>query len=463
MIFQTIFIAVLPVSSAAFTTKHLQPRSMFDRCHQRRYKYIQHHSLHSSIPNNDYEEGRDDDQKEPIFYDDFEDFDYGTTNGETSSLSSSSTKTPISSSFPSPPSSEILDKPLSSKEEAPSPINKQLSSLLTQAKQEEIEKDERLERNWSTGNWKVRGFSIAQYDNQETSEGDIIENGGGAAAAAAAAGDGAIKVCQIAFDETMLGFDDVTETIAVGRTDGSVYVIQLGSDYMTNFAPVSNDNASEGDMENVSSAATSSPFEILHQFYTDDKKQPIESLLYHDELLYTSSGTSGEIKVWSIDDDDTKSENRNDTAGMTSMIPIQTLCNGHSDKVVVMKTLSTHSAGDSSTSNDELIGVNDHNLLLTASLDGSFALWSRDDGDLVYRCEMTDDSGNPVSITCADVDTSSKEHFVYLGLSSGAYFSSSYISHFHLKKAFGQCLYLINTGNNWHLSTCRLHCWLCNF
>jgi len=102
----------------------------------------------------------------------------------------------------------------------------------------------------------------------------------------------------------------------------------------------------------------------------------------------------------------------------------------HTDRIVALKTLArTATVGG--------MDVEEHDLLLSASLDGSFALWDTTvvegaDGDgysLVYRGRvvLTSSSGrrgeeeeDVVGIQCADMDVlSGGEYVVYFGLSTG--------------------------------------------
>ncbi len=365
------------------------------------------------------------DNGEPIFYNDFEDF-VGF------SITPPSNDNDNDNDNQSPPTIDT--------DNDNDPIKQnQLSQLLSQSKQQEIEKDMRLSKNWSSGNWKVRGFTLDKFKpiKKPDKEQNLDESP-------------PIHVCQIAFDETAtsnLGeFNDITETMAVARTDGSIYIIQLGSDYITKFTAVSKQQSTVdegGDDDELSLSfkkdlaelrrddidsrdeqgggsdisgelLPTTPFEILYQFYANFDNEPISSILYHDETVYTAHGVSGDIQVFSLDNfTPTIPNDANDN--VIESIPAKTLKGGHSDKVVVLKSLSNTIA----QSNEGSIDVSDHNLLLSASVDGSFALWSRDDGNLVYRCQLVDDDGNPTSINCADVDTSSNEHFIYFGLSSG--------------------------------------------
>lgn len=378
----------------------------------------------------------EEDNGEPIFYNDFEDFGLVTPpNNDNDNDNDDNDNDQLTNIIPPTIDTENDD------DDDDIQKQQQLSQLLSQSKQQEIEKDMRLSKNWSSGNWKVRGFTLDKFKpiNMKLDKEQNLDE------------SPPIHVCQIAFDETAtsnLGeFNDITETIAVARTDGSVYIIQLGSDYITKFTAVSKqqsnidegaddddlslsfkkdlaelrrddiDNSRDGQgggSEISEELLPTTPFEILYQFYANFDNEPISSILYHDETVYTAHGVSGDIQVWSLDNfTPTMTNDKSDN--VIESIPVQTLKGGHGDKVVVLKSLSNTIA----QSNEGTIDVNDHNLLLSASVDGSFALWSRDDGDLVYRCQLMDDDGNPTSINCADVDTSSNEHFIYFGLSSG--------------------------------------------
>ena len=73
------------------------------------------------------------------------------------------------------------------------------------------EKEEKLTQNWQQGNWKVRGFSLDRYSAKDTGDEDGV--------------DGSTTISKIA-----LGLD-----VLVGRTDGSVCLVELGTEYWTKF------------------------------------------------------------------------------------------------------------------------------------------------------------------------------------------------------------------------------------
>ena len=504
----------------------------------------------SSNSSSSSSEEEDKEKGQRIFYNDF-DFEPGST------TTSSSIDIPFENKNLNN-DDEIKISSLSALSSATSKTNndEQLSKLLSNSKQMEQEDNLRIAKNWSMGNWKVRGFSLDKYnpnnnnnnnnnndhdnandnndkDNKDNDTDTKAATATGTSSSTATGGatttNNDVHVCKIAFDETIQGFNDVAELIAVGRTDGSVYIIQLGSEYITKFTAISSSSSSSSSLSSSSpsdaSASSSNkdnstneeqielirndalnneeiistPFEILHQFYTNERKESIASLLFYDELLYTSSGNSGEIQVWSLDESSlydssntSSSSSSSNTSSSSSsissssssssertqrkrkvdVIPIHNLKNGHGDEVIVMKTLSNkiiHAQQEEYNNDDyeqqqqqqqqKTINVNDHNLLLSASIEGSFALWSRDDGDLVYRCQLTDDYGQPVSITCADVDTSAEEHFIYFGLSSGMNLIMMSISVLLFSKreiSFAHVYYCLVYVNKYR--SCRLLC-----
>lgn len=314
--------------------------------------------------------------------------------------------------------------------------------------EEESKRKTLIERNWQSGNWKCRGFSL----DKERPDRIVQQSGGGEKEERNESDhdrenhNNVVKISHIALDETVtsssrhddaLGFGACTEMIAVARTDGTVYVVTLGDEYLTNFRArlllqsgksdgadertvfrvgmeMVNENEEEIDKDGISSNEFSveswkqqtssllkSPFEIECQFQAHGTDEPISALLFHDDTLFTASKISGQVKSWKIDHVD----------GKAVVMPSHHMDGVHKDEIVALKTLSH---------GDNAVDVNDHNLLLSASRDGSFAIWDMN-GDLVYRCEMMSEDGNlPVNINCADVDTScSSEHIIYLGLSDG--------------------------------------------
>ena len=380
-------------------------------------------------------------ENEPVHYDDFDDFVPGNAADKNANPSMKITEV----------GSDEIHKAIPFDLEE----SNELSSLFQKTIQEDTKRQERITKNWSSGNWKCRGFSLDKFSSdgqlgQSVNTANEAKFGGSNdeffemetnSAANRNGNDGVgksiVKISQLAFDETATGpgFGASTESIAVGRTDGSVYIVNLGEEYLTRFHAVpkltmegdwdgrdKNDGEHDGgvgvemvseeelkernlmslpsDLEmNSDESGLSSdagiPFEIECQFQAHGKDESISALLFHDDVLYTAAK---DIKVWKMDS----------VNGNIVMVPLHNLDSSKTDEVVALKTLSTSESQDAS----------DHNLLLSASKDGSFSLWDMN-GDLVYRCSLLDDDGGPIAINCADVDTSGPEHVIYLGLSSG--------------------------------------------
>jgi len=199
--------------------------------------------------------------------------------------------------------------------------------------------------------------------------------------------------------------------VAVGRSDGSVFIVKLGDSYLTQFMPVpklvvegeEEDNVSvrvdqewmdldevKKSLQDESPQATSdedrttqtqSPFEISYQFQASEQGDAINKLVYHDNIegsdgvICSAAGTAGDISIWKIID--------------KQIIQSAMLSGIHRGPIVALETFV----------------IKDKNVLFSASRDGSFALWDLDkNGELItsHRC-MDANSGSPIPLSCADV------------------------------------------------------------
>lgn len=503
--------------------------------------YRRYHCLNmQNDPNNNAADDNDDDDGEqPTFYNDFEEF----------------------SPAPSTPK--------------PDENFQKLSNLISQSKEIEIQRDSRLAHNWRRGNWNVRGFALDKNSIPSTSispattaktrtnstRSRLQESSNGSFSIA----DGENKddneddlppvmISKVVMDETSHFGDSYgsssslsslpssssaaaeegrrrrmhDQILAVGRTDGSIYLVRMGLDYMTKFMAVPklimegqwdsddnaggvenkdipfgdgevagpsvriesemmrdeeisfrNDNENQqqkpsntgreeeevgiGMMEDVlphdpnseddatekddSTSSPPMPFEIVFQFqapikddydkgFQSSSSTAINAMLFHDNILYTAGGNTGEIKVWDVSDIETGREYSSEEKVANRQQPRHILGGKdvHTDRVVALKSLARKAA--LSVGVDVDVDVNEHDLLLSASLDGSFALWNMADGDdygdsLLYRGvvevvpsgkegEGSVSAGDTVRIQCADVDVlSGGEYVIYFGLSSG--------------------------------------------
>ncbi|KAI2489286.1 hypothetical protein MHU86_25305 [Fragilaria crotonensis] len=236
------------------------------------------------------------------------------------------------------------------------------------------EKELKLTQNWQQGNWKVRGFSLDRYNAKEDADGV----------------DGSTTISKIA-----LGLD-----VLVGRTDGSVCLVELGTEYWTKFESklkiVETSNLtvavesqlvrSDEEEPNINEI----PFEVVHQFMAHEGKEISALLLAEnvdDETIVVTADVAGHLTVWSVPD-----------VSGERVFPLRNL-EAHSDRIVALKQVSIAS----------------NVLLFSASIDGSLALWDMWTGDLVYRCQMEEPTGAAIRILSVDA----KGDRVFLGLSSG--------------------------------------------
>ena len=249
-----------------------------------------------------------------------------------------------------------------------------LLNRIREFKEDQVRKDTLLAKNWKAGNWKVRGFSLDKEDP-----------------------DSAVHVSRLHESLT-------PNQVIVGRTDGSICFVSLGTEYLTQFVAkltaqetgnatisiesqlVRNDRGMNSEILVDSEGNMETPFQVELQFKAHDS--PIVAIEENDEYLFTAGKNSGDIRVWDVEGD--------------KVIPHSTLTNAHSDTVVALLTLSYK---------------DDDNLLFSASCDGSLALWDVNTGDMVYKCQMIQDEEQASPISCADVDQS--RSIIYLGMATG--------------------------------------------
>jgi WD40 repeat protein len=214
--------------------------------------------------------------------------------------------------------------------------------------------------------------------------------------------------------------------VAVGRTDGSVFIVKLGEEYLTNFDDIDeagmtrrtdiSDFVDEGDEQMVNKR----PFEIMHQFLASQQGHPINKLVYHDSIkgseylgiVCTAAGTTGEITIWKLPSNDT-----NDRGIIQSIV----LSGIHNDEIISLKTIVLQSKQDD---------IDEQEVLFSASRDGKFALWNLRNGELLLSCKCAEE----MAITCADVFNPSSwddshsdsigidDDVIFLGTSSGYVF-----------------------------------------
>jgi WD40 repeat protein len=328
---------------------------------------------------------------EPIFYDDFGDGDFGRS--------------------------------------MPSSLMNSLSSRMSDTKNAEASYDAKLARNWRRGNWGVRGFGL-----------DKTSASGKPAIVSVVAAPTSSASIDISLPQDKALPED--RKVAVGRSDGSIFIIQLGYEYLTNFVSVSNpdeqtsrwmDAAAVEDKSNNNrpqtkfgnggtTDATASqqqqpqPFQVIHQFKATEKEEPIHCLVYHDtiegvQLVCSSAGESGVIKIWCLDTTESRSHGEELVAVLSET---------HSSKIISLKAMVIPSHDSA---------VDERNVLFSASSDGTVALHDLDKkGELIFSCQCIDKEKKFGQVTCADVSNPTSwdggcdvndRDIIFLGTSSG--------------------------------------------
>jgi hypothetical protein len=324
-----------------------------------------------------------------------------------------------------------------------------LKSHITQTKHAILERDTRLATSWRSGHWSVRGFKLDKYNpiqrllkqQQQSEDEPIITSNNNE--------DLVISVSKIALDaersaeDIIVSGDDNTEevSIAVGRTDGSICIVQLGKEYMTTFqaipaisfqdttsttensttssqvhyssklVPVDNDDFSPTDREEEKGDAT--PFQILHQFQASSSDSSISALFMEGTDVVTASANDGVVKLWELAiTKETQQEEE-----LVVIQPKVIFQGAHSKNVIIIKYLVILDDASSSNNNSE------QSLLLTASSsEGSIGIWNRETGHLI-RCVHIQDpyDQQPIPILSADIWKNDNNNHVilFVGLDNG--------------------------------------------
>ena len=320
----------------------------------------------------------------------------------------------------------------------PSPqLSGVLRTRMVEVRGAEAAYDAKLARNWRRGNWSVRGFSLDKSPASSSA----------AAADAKTDGSAVVRVSVVAAPTSSSRDADISLpqdralprdlTVAVGRTDGSVFVVKLGDEYLTNFVAGGGNVGQETDGARIARLGGGTPrvdesdrtttgqrrasFEIKRQFLASDRGEPIHGLVFHDlieasdecgGIICTAAGISGDISMWKLPYHD---------GGITQATVLSGV---HDDLIVSLKTMVLKPRGED---------IDERNVLFSASGDGKFALWNLDgNGELILSSQCTDvDAGKT---TCADVFNPSSwddgygyngecdKDVIFLGTSSGYVF-----------------------------------------
>lgn len=393
------------------------------------------------IGSNSSGDGNEEGSTNKIFYDDFVDFQ-----PDTASISKSDTSLDL----------------------------KTLQARITKTKDDLVARDIRLANNWRSGYWSVRGFSLDKYDpiqqiRQESSQteayygrkredmmglySDITANDEETKSTPPIITVSKITLDTERCDESIATSSGEIEDdilIAVGRTDGSLCIVQLGNEYMTNFkavptvslvpkdssnsqpssssadaivkyssklvraednllsplnTPLDGDNDDEDEdplmRSNIAPSSSSEenmvPFKILYQFQAAESGS-ISALLMEGTNIFTSNG--GDVKLWEL-----PSMIESMQQEEIVMKPKVAFQGAHSKNVIGIKSVSS-----------------DDTLLLTVSRDGSLAIWNRNTGDLTHSFLIKDQYNHPIPILSVDVwngEENQELTIVFIGLENG--------------------------------------------
>ncbi|KAL3800286.1 hypothetical protein ACHAW5_009868 [Stephanodiscus triporus] len=324
----------------------------------------------------------------------------------------------------------------SSSSSSSSSLSDLLRSRMGEVRGAEAAYDAKLARNWRRGNWSVRGFSLDKFPATTTTTSPD--------AVASARQDDVVRVSVVVAPASSCRDADVSPpardgdlSVAVGTTDGSVFVVKLGDEYLTKFAADDDDGgadvgrtrsddcgpgADDDDDDDYGRSNSARPFEIEWKFAASDRGEAIHGLVYHDSIegddergggiICTAAGASGDISMWLL-----PSHNTDDGGIVRAAV----LGGVHNDQIVSLKTMVLKPRGED---------MDEQNVLFSASGDGKFALWNLDgNGELMLSCQCADvDAGKT---TCADVfnpsswddgygnSGESDNDVIFLGTSSG--------------------------------------------
>uniref|UniRef100_A0A7S2L7E3 Uncharacterized protein n=1 Tax=Leptocylindrus danicus TaxID=163516 RepID=A0A7S2L7E3_9STRA len=361
-------------------------------------------------------------------------------------------------------------------DDLPESLMAQLNARISETRNKAVARDSRIARNWRNGNWSVRGFALDKTDAKEdirdlaagwssrgttattrtdTDVDDGIgfvdgderqlfsglpmedgsrnnENDLGSSSGVSNNRSMPIHACKLSLGP------DIGFGIAVGRTDGSVCVVKIGGEYLAKFSSVARmkmensggDNDAVADMmstvklsselvreDSLYSNSIPAPvdgsfvpnaddnmdytstdrFEVVSQFSAHDGA--ITALLFDSiRTMYTCGRGDFQIKEWSIPG--SLPINASDEKCVRVLFL-------HTDEIVALKTMYS--------------AILESDLLVSFSKDGTFAIWEKWTGDLVYRVSVASEYGEVVPILCADVEE--QEGIIFVGTAAGDVFA----------------------------------------
>ena len=255
----------------------------------------------------------------------------------------------------------------------------------------------RIRTNWAEANWEVRGFSLDAIDCKA---------------------DGSAPLIHITTLTPSTDPDDESEQLVwVGRSDGSLVLVQLGSDYLTHFSSTLTLEPTTGNSVSVKSKLVrddgnnpwieandsfrQDPFGILCQAQPY-QGQPISHLVTAlHKIVYTVAQGDPQILPWLIPETTTADEEG------FRLVAQPALPNVHPASVVGLHTVSL--------TNDESAPT----LLASVSEDGTLALWDISSGDLLFTCNIDATEDDYAAESLAVTSATASHGYWFLGLANG--------------------------------------------
>lgn len=309
-----------------------------------------------------------------------------------------------------------------------------LNNRIREQQAQELVRETRLLQNWKQGDWSVRGFSLDSSDALNDARAEDQDFNEATSGANSMTPSTPIHVSKVVADRTSDG-----TRVWVGRSDGSLVWVQLGSEYTTHFRSKISGQFFEGEqggetdqdtmpssmsarfkselvrdqnnfpLENEGSdpnVSVEDPFKILAQFSPAHRESAISTILSvpEAECIFTACEGSGQVKQWHLAEEAIET----DKPALQTPLPLSEGI--HTDAIVALKN----------------IVYQESSLLLSVSAEGTMALWDIQTADIVFHCkvniedtmepESTSSDGMPLRpIECADVG----DNHIFLGTASG--------------------------------------------
>mmetsp|Transcript_4594 Transcript_4594/g.6627 ORF Transcript_4594/g.6627 Transcript_4594/m.6627 type:complete len:546 (-) Transcript_4594:41-1678(-) len=286
-----------------------------------------------------------------------------------------------------------------------------LETRLQEVREQERQSNALVTENWRKGNWRVRGFSLDQFSAVDYASDDENDD------------SLVISISQLSLVKTSDDDNDNNndgQLIVVGRTDGSVCVVEVGTQYFTRFdAKLQATEGTSPDTVRIESQLVRDasqdggeendiPFELMHQFMAHEGQEITALFAMRDDdddtIRVVTGDMNGDIAIW-------------DLGEKGKVCPHMNLDDGaHADRIVALRTLTWNSSHDDASESKKL--------LVSVSREGSLALWDPLTGDAIYKCQIStsivennssEENSSSVTIYCADV----WDGYLFLGLSTG--------------------------------------------